>query len=242
MEFSIDIKTTIDGEITILDLAKDIRQYMEEEVEEGTSHDIYKYSESATINTIIKVGTTEVKLLDVLIDMHDSDIDQCTFQVKDDGYYVVDHIVLPTIEWLNHADEEYLEYYDNVYVTDGSKLYKSISGKLEECTVKEVLEINPEKTTLFKGKIDLIYTGNLQRCYFSYCQKVFNSILNKCDKGDAIDIHARDFIWMTLNIIDYLVCCKQYLEAQRILETFLKCNGFCNSTTTNKNKLSCGCS
>jgi hypothetical protein len=27
-------------------------------------------------------------------------------------------------------------------------------------------------------------------------------------------------IWMTLNIIDYLVGFKQYLEAQRILEMF----------------------
>lgn len=242
MEFGIDIKTTTDGDITILDLAKDYRQYMEEEVQLGTSHDIYKYSESATLNTIIKVGTSEMKLLDVLIDNHDSEIDSCTFQVKEDGYYVVDHIVLPTLKWLEHATEEYLEYYDTVYVTDGEKLYKAYSGQLEECTVKEILERNPENTTLFKCKVDIVYTGNLQQCYFYYCQQLFETILDKCKTGDENLTFARDFIWMTLNIIDYLVCCKQYLEAQRIIETFITCNGLCNSFTNAKSKLGCGCS
>ena len=241
MEFRIDIKATVDGEITITDLAKDIRQYMEEEVQIGTSYELYKYSESATLNTIMKIGTSEIKLLDVLIDMHDTNIDSCTFKVKDDGYYVVDHIVLPTLKWLEHASEEYLEYYDTVYVTDGEKLYKLVSKELEECTVKEILERNTEKTTLFKGKIDIIYTGNLQKCYFYYCQQLFETILDKCKTGDENLTFARDFIWMTLNIIDYLVSCKQYLEAQRVLENFITCNGFCNSIAT-KSKLSCGCS
>lgn len=242
MEFGIDVKTTIDGEITILDLAKDYRQYMEEDVKEGTSYDIYKYSESATLNTIIKISTKDATLLDVLLDDHSTEIDSCTFQVKDDGYYVVDHIVLPTLKWLQQATEEFLEYYDAIYVTDGEKVYKSIEGELTECTIKEILERNPEKTTIMKCKIDIVYTGNLQRCYFYYCQQLFDSILNKCDSGDSNTTFARDFIWMTLNIIDYLVCCKQYLEAQRIIETFITCNGLCNSITNNKNKLSCGCS
>jgi len=39
----------------------------------------------------------------------------------------------------------------------------------------------------------------------------------KCEPMD-IDYFPRDFLWMTLNIIDYLVRYGQYLEAQRILE------------------------
>lgn len=242
MEFSIDIKTTIDGEITVLDLAKDYRQYMEEDVIEGTSHDIYKYSESATLNTIIKISTKDATLLDVLLDDHSSEIDSCTFKVKDDGYYVVDHIVLPTLKWLDNTTEDFLEYYDTVYVTDGEKVYKAIGKSLEECTVREILERNSENTTIMKCKIDIVYTGNLQNCYFNYCQQLFDTVLDKCKTGDENLTFARDFIWMTLNIIDYLVCCKQYLEAQRIIETFMTCNGLCNSINTNKNKFSCGCS
>jgi len=101
MEFGIDIKTTIDGEITILDLAKDYRQYIEEDVNEGLLHNKYKYSESATINTIIKISTKDATLLDILLDDHSEELDSCTFKVKDDGYYVVDHIVLPTLKWLD---------------------------------------------------------------------------------------------------------------------------------------------
>ena len=67
---------------------------MEEEVQIGTSYELYKYSESATLNTIMKIGTSEIKLLDVLIDMHDTNIDSCTFKVKDDSYYRAESVFL----------------------------------------------------------------------------------------------------------------------------------------------------
>jgi len=48
---------------------------------------------------------------------------------------------------------------------------------------------------------------------------------------------------MTLNIIDYLVGFKQFLEAERIIEQFKTCGGFCSSTNiTNKPYSDCGCS
>ena len=49
---------------------------------------------------------------------------------------------------------------------------------------------------------------------------------------------------MTLNIIDYLVGFKQFLEAERIIEQFKTCGGFCTTSNTNTNKLysDCGCS
>ena len=55
MEFSIDIHTQINGEITIEDFSKEYGQYIDEDLEVVTSYDFYKYSESATLNTIIKV-------------------------------------------------------------------------------------------------------------------------------------------------------------------------------------------
>jgi hypothetical protein len=47
---------------------------------------------------------------------------------------------------------------------------------------------------------------------------------------------------MTLNIIDYLVGFKQYLEAQRILEMFQKCGGYCKDFSITKPNINCGCS
>ena len=61
--------------------------------------------------------------------------------------------------------------------------------------------------------------------------ELFDSLLNKCLSSEySNDIYARDFIWMTLNIIDYLVQFEQYMEAERIIEEFSSCGGFCNSS------------
>jgi hypothetical protein len=46
----------------------------------------------------------------------------------------------------------------------------------------------------------------MQQCYINYCKKLFNASLNKCrTSAYNEDLYARDFIWMTLNIIDYLI-------------------------------------
>ena len=45
----------------------------------------------------------------------------------------------------------------------------------------------------------------------------------------GVDYFPRDFLWMTLNIIDYLIGRCQYMEAQRILEEISYCGGFCKN-------------
>lgn len=242
MEFSVDIHTQINGEITIEDFSKEYMQYIDEDVEVVTTFDLFKYSESATLNSVIKLGLCDAVLIDVLINNHSEDLDSCTFKVTDDGYYIIDHIVLPNMKWYENASEEYKNYYETIYVTDGEKLYKEVEEELVECTVKEVLERNTEGTTIKKCKIDVIFTGNMQQCYINYCKKIFNNLLNQCyKKENDYDIYARDFIWMTLNIIDYLVGFKQFMEAQRIIEMFQSCGGFCKKGTEHR-QVSCGCS
>jgi hypothetical protein len=68
------------------------------------------------------------------------------------------------------------------------------------------MERNIEGTTIKKCRVDVFFTGHLQECYINYCKKVFNAFLNKCQSNNYnSDVYARDFIWMTLNIIDYLI-------------------------------------
>jgi hypothetical protein len=68
------------------------------------------------------------------------------------------------------------------------------------------MERNIEGTTIKKCRVDVFFTGHLQECYINYCKKVFNALLNKCQSNNYnSDVYARDFIWMTLNIIDYLI-------------------------------------
>ena len=242
MEFSIDIHTSINREVIVEDFSKEYDQYLDEDVEVVTSYGEFKYSQTASLNAIIKVETQKITLIDVLLDDHSEDLDSVTFHVDSDGYYTVDHVILPNMDWYENANDEYREYYDTIYVTDGEKVYKELNGTLQECTVKEILERNIEGTTIKKCRVDIFYTANLQQCYIWYCKQIFDALLNACEKGKYNDlIYARDFIWMTLNIIDYLVGFKQYLEAQRILENFERCGGYCKNYSITKPDSNCGC-
>lgn len=180
MEFSIDIHNSPNGEITIEDFSREYGQYIDENLEIITSYDSYKYSECVTINTITKIGTCDITLIDVLLNKHSEELDSCTFKVKKDGYYVIDHFIIPNMQWLENASDEYKAYYETIYITDGQKLYKVKDGDLEECTIKEIMERNVEGTTIKKCKIEVFFTGNLQQCYINYCKKIFNAGLGNC--------------------------------------------------------------
>lgn len=243
MEFSIDIHTTLEGDLIVEDFSKEYGQYIDEDVEVIASYDDYKYSESASLNVVIKVDMDKVTLMDVLLDKHEEDIDSVSFKIHKDGYYTVDHIILPNIKWWENSSADNKRYYDTIYVTDGEKVYKAVDGELQECTVREILERNIEGTTIKKCKVDVFFTAHLQNCYIDWCKQIFNNLLNTCnrDKYDQA-IYSRDFVWMALNIIDYLVGFKQYMEAERILEMFNGCGGFCRNRDIKHHNGGCGCS
>ena len=192
MEFSIDIHTQPNGEIIVEDYSKEYGQYIDENLEVITSYDSYKYSECVTLNTITKIETCNITLIDVLLNEHSEELDSCTFKVKKDGYYVVDHFVLPNMKWLENATESNKEYYETIYVTDGQKLYKLINNELEECTIKEIMERNIEGTTIKKCKIEVFFTGNLQNCYINYCKQIFTESLTSCLNKNCNN-YERDF-------------------------------------------------
>lgn len=247
MEFDIDIKTEKCGKVTITDYSIDYNQYIDEDVETIISFDKYKYSHTVTINSILKVSPDTAVLLDVLQDSHDEGLDQGTFTIKEDGYYVIDHYVLPNKLWYDTVGNDYDAHnnYSAIYIADQGKVFKEVEGKLEECTLKEILERNIDGTTLMKCSAQLFYTGHLQECYMGYCRKVFSDLMSKCTPGQyESDVWARDFIYMTLNIIDYLVGFEQYMEAYRILSESTQCGGFCSGERGNhvKNLSGCGCS
>lgn len=257
MEFSIDIHNSLQGDITLEDFSKEYGYYLpkgdsypDSKIEEidGVSTLKYKYSKTASLNTILKVNMDEAILQDVLIHQHEDDVDVCNFHVDEDGYYVVNHFVIPTREWyddyLDNTDTELSEFIsEGIYFIEDNKLMKVVKGEITEAEVKELLERNYEGTNILHCKIDIFFNGNLQQCYINYCKKIYDSLLNKCKSaGYDSDIYARDFIWMTLNIIDYLVGFKQFMEAERIIEEFKTCGGFCSSSSTNKPYSDCGCS
>ena len=61
MEFSIDIHTALTGKIIVEDFSKEYGQYLDEDAEVVYSYDEFKYSETASLNAIIKVNTDKIK-------------------------------------------------------------------------------------------------------------------------------------------------------------------------------------
>ena len=265
MEFDIDIHTGLNGNITVEDYSKDYAQYYPED-QAIQEYGRYKYSESKTLNVIMKVNSGKITLVDVLLHDHDQKeedptnpgsylygVESTDFTVKKDGYYNVNHIVLPTMKWYNNTyltqEADYRSAFDTVYIIgDDNKLYKLADERFVECTVKEIIERNHEGTTIEKCIIDVFYTGFLQMCYISYCRKLFSKLTKGCNytctPEDTKDLtYARDFLWMVLNTIDYQISFKQYMEAQRVLEMTNYCGGFCKNLELNAGpNTGCGCS
>lgn len=265
MEFDIDIHTGLNGKITIEDYSLEYDQYFPEEqiIQE---YGRYKYSESKTLNIIMKINSGKITLIDVLLHDHDQlvedptepgsylyDLEKTDFTVKKDGYYNVNHVVLPTKQWYLNTylkqDEEYRKAFESIYIIDeDNKLYKLDKEEFVECTIKEIIERNHEGTTIQKCIIDVFYTGFLQLCYINYCRKLFSKLTKNCNYAcapeDVKDLtYIRDFLWMILNVIDYQISFKQYMEAQRVLEMTDYCGGFCKNQELNAGpNTGCGCS
>ena len=70
MEFDIDIHPGLNGNITIEDFSYEYDQYFPENqiIQE---YGRYKYSESKTLNVIMKINSGKITLVDVLLHDHD---------------------------------------------------------------------------------------------------------------------------------------------------------------------------
>lgn len=228
MEFSININTTLFGEILIQDFSNNNGQYTEE----------CPYNQSVTLNCLMKHTLETSKLVDVQINLHDSEFDKSQFKVIEDGYYVIHHIVIPTTKW-NYVNTKHT----TTYLFDSGKIQKYENAKLVECEIEELIERNVKNTNINRCEVDVFYTGNIQNCYINRSKDLFKKYLNQCvPKEQDNDVFARDFIWMSLNIIDYLVGFKKYMEAQQIVESLISCNGFCPSKLNKSNHSgNCGC-
>lgn len=265
MEFDINVQTGLNGKITIEDYSREYSQYFPED-QVIQEYGRYKYSESKTLNVIMKINSGKITLIDVLLHNHDQrvedpmnpgtfiyDLESTEFTLHKDGYYNVSHIVLPTMTWYNETylkqSDDYRIGFENVYIIgDDDKLYKLTGADFVECTIKEIVERNHEGTTIEKCIIDVFYTGFLQLCYINYCRKLFQKLTKNCDFACVPEdvkylTYARDFLWMVLNTIDYQISFKQYMEAQRVLEMANYCGGFCQNQELNAGpSTGCGCS
>lgn len=78
------------------------------------------------------------------------------------------------------------------------------------------------------------------------CQQILNDRgFSPCWDKNSIDpnlILRRDYVWMAINVIKYMVQFEQLAEAERIIERIGGCNGLCESEFKQLSSGGCGCS
>lgn len=211
----------------------------------------FKYSDTMSIDVLVLNHSTEPKYQLPVFTEHDPTNMNVIMSVGFDGWFSINHIVIPTKEWFysNYDGEKttgVAALYDTVYYSDGSYIYKYFNGVISTTDVIELVERNPEGTTISKIDKNYVSICFLKKCYISLCQQIFNSRgFNECWNKGTIDsqlIFKRDLAWMAINVIKYMVQSNQLAEAERIIEQIGGCNGICKNEFKRWADHDCGCS
>lgn len=223
--------------LKITGLSEGAGEYLPEDSTESVLNK-FKYTETVTINVVQLERIDATDLIASTFGNHSTITDEATVNLAKDGNYLVSHIIVPTVTWLENEKNKsgnLLSDYSAIYVSDGIRTYKYIDEELVECPVLELAERNPEGTTISitaKNTFSICY---LSKCFVTLCNEILNMNLLKCKSKNAdLDdlIFKRDFIWMTINVIKYNIDMEQYKEAQRVLEQVNYCNGLCPDTNS----------
>lgn len=258
--------------LRIQDLTQDSNQYIKENIpffecgdvtELGTIYmqkNRYKYSDTVTIDIIVKVTTTTQEILTTLVSSHTylnkdgslqiTHLDENYYQPQSDGYYQIYHLILPVFNedfidgdnFKKLLQDEFI-YYSAAYDENLVTFYKYYWDSENEKVIKEIISTEDiiQVCDISKDVLDTFVVCKLIDCYISLSKSVLNNCSFRCMQDNDEDAtFKRDFIWMTLNVIKYLVEREDYLEAQRILEKVNSCGGFCG-TTSSSSSSGCNC-
>lgn len=100
-----------------------------------------------------------------------------------------------------------------------------------------------DKITYYSN-IDLFTICKLEHCVFELQKKSLFDKISKCSKLNCEDNQEikdiRDFLFVSMYVLNYLIDRFKYLEAQRILESLSACGTLCGSENFTSNK-NCNC-
>lgn len=97
--------------------------------------------------------------------------------------------------------------------------------------------------------IDYYYTTELftfcklNKCVINYQKQTLFKKIESCNKICKEDNKKslRDFLFVSIYVLDYLVCTGNYAEAQRILESLSACGQLCNDSVFINSTTNCNC-
>lgn len=252
VNFNLDEKGTL--------FIEDASKYYERYIPEYHNYKNYsdkKYAETQSLAIIVKKDasgdTSKDKIYKMVTFKHlndKRDVDTLETKFNEDGYYIVYYYIIPTEFWVNSVDNpvDHLDYV--FYINRQGDIiyrYKDSLGRIidEEIKPEDLINYIQDTVTTSVDRIvkKIFPISKLQCCYYSYAKQLFDVLLKRCpDDSNNEQIYKRDFVYMTIQIIKYLIGFDQYLEAQRILDIINGCGGFCNSVGKIKGKSDCGCS
>ena len=176
-----------------------------------------------------------------------------------DGWFTVDHLVLPTLNYMKNFVAETVEgaarseevLFDGSYIvydTDSQEYLQLdiVSGiytahKIDIYYIKEHLN----NINLVGIEEQLFLIGKLEKCYEDMIKFIlYNNLFEAClyKDNDLNNIYRnRDIVWMALELIRRLISQCNFFEAQRLLERISTCNTFCTKTLSKfNNKIKTG--
>ena len=239
----------------------------ESEYPEEEAYQQFKYEDTITINIITLEKVDGPQFVATTYSEHIGYLDESSIQLKEDGLYNITQLIVPSLKWYQREranKRNNFFRYDTIIVSDGKNLYKVSETKTELLdTLDFITEINTQGTTVSKNQKIIFSTCFLWKCYISLANDALKRLLNnnrskgkvrKCGNEDDESkdiIYRRDFVWVTINVLNYLTDECKFEEAQQILEEVMFCNGFCYSQDITSNyfnngktismKTSCGC-
>ena len=236
---------------------------------EVESYQNFLYKDSVTITIVVLNEIDNPQLVAISHNTHSGNLDEVELPLNKDGHYTITQLIVPTLDWYKRESKKERNNffrYDTLYISDGKNLYKATDSDFQKVDELDfIYNISLNKTTISKSQKDLFLTCFLWKCYISLAKEVFDQLIknnkgqgkiSKCgnENEDTKDlIYRRDFVWATINVINYLIDDCNFEEAQKILEEIVSCNGFCqpNSSsilyhgqlTSDQNAVrsSCGC-
>ena len=171
-----------------------------------------------------------------------------------DGLFNIVHLTIPPKTWY---EKQLKDRYNNlakfreIYVTDCNKILLLDEGEwIEIDPLVFTTNIDLKQTTIFKSQKFYFSTWYLQKCYLYLSQQVINDKyrnnvtpmgynklkLNKLDDTNKDIVYQRQFIWITLKVIQYLIEQCRLEQAQSIIEKVESCKGFCYSALNTSNE------
>lgn len=160
------------------------------------------------------------------------------YNLSQDAIYTVHRLFIMSEQFYmeNEGTERFTD--KTIFYSDGIDVY-TISGDVSvKLSLGELLSASKVNSTLLYKSSTFVSTCHINKCYYRLIHMLVDEGCSSCNHDSKI-MKDRDFLYMTLEVIEYLKSFNNISEIQKLLESVDLCGGFCKSISNNTSN--CGC-